>query len=116
MTTMVLIPKSEHYYRGIGLVEVIWKFCVLIVNNIIRNSVTLHDTLHRFRQGRGVETATLEAKMAQKLAGIFHEPLFQVFIYVRKSYDSLDRGRFMDILRGYVLYINLHRLIQRYWD
>ena len=35
---------------------------------------------------------TLEAKLAQKLAGISNYPLFQVFLDVRKAYDSLDRG------------------------
>ena len=43
----------------------------------------------------------LEANLAQQLVGIAHEPLFWVFFYVRKSYDSLDRGRCMEIIRGY---------------
>ena len=29
----------------------------------------------------------MEAKLEQKLAGIVHEPLFQVFLDVRKAYD-----------------------------
>ena len=33
----------------------------------------------------------METKLEQQLAGIFHEPLFQVFIDVRKVYDSLYR-------------------------
>ena len=31
--TMVLIPKCGGGYRGIGLFEVIWKVCTLIVNS-----------------------------------------------------------------------------------
>ena len=78
-------------YRGIGLVEVLWKVFSVVVNCWLKISVVLHDALHGFREGRGAGTATLEANMAQYLAGIVHEPLFQVFLDVRKSYDSMDR-------------------------
>ena len=37
----------------------------------------------------------MEAKLEQQLTGIVHEPLFQVFLDVRKSYDSLDQGKYM---------------------
>ena len=58
----------------------------------------------------------MEEKIKQKLAGIVHEPLFQVFIDVQKAYDYLDRVRCMEILMGYGLGTNLYRLMQRYWD
>ena len=45
----------------------------------------------------------MEAKLGQQLAWIVREPLFQVFIDVRKSYDLLYRGRCIEILRGYGL-------------
>ena len=32
-TTMVLIPKGSKEYRGIGLVETIWKVCTSIINS-----------------------------------------------------------------------------------
>ena len=54
--------------------------------------------------------------MEQQLAGIVHEPLFQVFLDVRKSYDSLDRGRCMEILLAYGLGPRLQQLLQPYWD
>ena len=41
-----------------------------------------------FREGRGTGTAKLEAKLVQQLTRIAHEPLFQVFLDVRKVYDS----------------------------
>ena len=71
-----------------------------VINCNIKRSVTLHNALHGFRAGRGTGTATLEEKLAQKLAGIAHEPLSQVFLYVQKAYDSLYRCRCMEILRG----------------
>ena len=58
----------------------------------------------------------MKAKLEQQLARIVHEPSFQVFIDVRKAYNSLDRGRCMEILRDYGLGPKLQRLLQRYWD
>ena len=115
-TTMFLIPKGDGGYRGIGMVETIWEVYTSIVNIRLQSFIVLHDALHGFRQGRGTGTAIMEAKLEQQLAGIVHEPLFQIFIYVKKSYDSLDRGRCMETLRGYGLVPKLHRLLQRYWD
>ena len=54
--------------------------------------------------------------LKQQLAGIVHEPLFQVFINMQKSYDSLYGGIRMEILRGYVLGPKLQRLLHRYRD
>ena len=95
---MVLISKGSGEYRCIGLVETIWKVCTSIVNSRLRSSIVIHDVLHGFRQGRGTGTAIMEAKLEQQLSGIVHDPLFWVFINVRKAYDSLDRGICMDIL------------------
>ena len=58
----------------------------------------------------------MEEKLAQKLAGIAHEPLFQVFLDVLKAYDSLDRGRCMEVLRGYKMGQKMARLIVHHWD
>ena len=54
--------------------------------------------------------------MAPQLAGIYHEPLFQMFLNVRKAYDSLYRTRCTEVLRGYGLGANLQRLLERYWN
>ena len=116
MTTMVLIPKVKGGYRGIGLMETIWKVCMSIVSSWLQSSIVLHDALHCFRQGRSTGTAIMEAKLEQQLAGIVHNPLFQVFLHVKKSYDSLDRGRCMEILRDYGLGTRLQRLLQWYLD
>ena len=62
------------------------------MNNRLWDAITLYDASHGFRQGKWVVTVTMEAKLAQQLTIIFHEPLFQVFLDVWKSYDSLDRG------------------------
>ena len=64
-TNMALISKMGGDYRGIGLVEVIWKICAYIINNQLRSSITLNDALHIFRQGRRTGTSTLEVNLAQ---------------------------------------------------
>ena len=55
----------------------------------------------------------MEAKLAHKLTGMCHEPLLQVFLDVRKSYEFLDRGRCMKILRVHDLGPHLQRILQR---
>ena len=75
----------------------------------------LHDALHGFRAGRGTGTATLEANLAQHLAWITYEPLFRVFLDVRKAYNSLGRGQYMEIIWGYGVGINMYRLFHCDW-
>ena len=67
---MVLIPKGKGDYRGIGLVEVMWKIVAVILNLRLTSSITFHDVLHGFQAGRGTGTATLEAKLLQQLAAM----------------------------------------------
>ena len=47
--TMAPLPKRKGYYRGIGLVKVTWNVCAAMVNFRLKQSVELHDSLHRFR-------------------------------------------------------------------
>ena len=56
---VVLIPKGKGDYRGIGLVEVMWKVVAVILNRCLTSSITFHDVLHGFRAGCGTGTATL---------------------------------------------------------
>ena len=67
---VVLIPKGKRDYRGIGLVEVMWKVVAAILNRRFTVSITYHDFLHGYRAGRGTGTATLEANLLQQLAGL----------------------------------------------
>ena len=54
--------------------------------------------------------------MAQKLARIAHDPLYQVLLDVWKAYNSLDRGWCMEILRGYRIGQRMARLMTYHWD
>ena len=57
--TVVLIPKGEKEYRGVGMLEVTWKVVVVILHRRLTTAITLHDTLQGFREGCGTGTATL---------------------------------------------------------
>ena len=89
-TTMVLLTKGGGYFRGIVLVEVIWKLLTSINNNHLQSAITLHDALHGFRQGRGIRTSNLEAILLQKLAVIRLNHTFHMLLDVRKAYTLLD--------------------------
>ena len=62
-----LIPKGGWYYRSVGIVEVVWKAVVVILNCFFTASITYHYFLHGFRAGRGTGTATLEVKLLKQV-------------------------------------------------
>ena len=113
--TVVLIPKGKKEYIVIGLVEVMWKVVAAILHRRITTAITYHDALHGFRAGRGTGTATLEAKLLQKLAAMREEVLYVIFLDVTKVYDALDRSRSLEILEGYEVGPRARRLLREYW-
>ena len=113
---VVLIPKGEKDYRVIGLVEVVWKVVVAILNRRFTSSITYHDAFHGFRAGRGTGTATLEANLLQQLAAMREEVLYVIFLDLTKVYDALDRSRCLEILEGYGVSPNARRLLKIYWQ
>ena len=44
----VLLPKENIEFQGIGIVEVIWKSVLGVVNRWIGETVNFHDALHSF--------------------------------------------------------------------
>ena len=65
------------------------------------NGVELHECLHGFRAKRGTGMAIIEAKLAQQLAFQEQAPLYGVFIDLCKVFDSMDRGRCLEVIQGY---------------
>ena len=67
LAIVVLIPKgTSGDYRGIGLLEVIWKLLERVLDARL-SEVELHDYLHGFRAKRGCGTGVMEAKLLQQL-------------------------------------------------
>ena len=71
----VLIPKGVGEYRGIGLMEPIWKVLERVMDHWLEN-VVLHDSLHGCLAGQGTGTAIIKAKLAQQLAHLEQAPFF----------------------------------------
>ena len=55
---VVLLPKGNGKYNGIGLTEVLWKTMLGLMNCGIQVIVILHDVLHRFMLGQGTGDAS----------------------------------------------------------
>ena len=66
--------------------------------------------------GRGTGTAIMEAKLAQEPAAIKRTPPFQIFLDLRKTYDALDRGRCLEIHRGYGVGPRILGILRAYWE
>ena len=62
-----MIPKGGGGYRGIGLLEPIWKVLKTIMDKRL-NAIDLHECLHGFQAKRGTGTATIDATLTQQLA------------------------------------------------
>ncbi len=60
--------------------------------------------------------AIMEVKLQQQLAWVDQEPLYQIYLDLRKAYDALDRGQCLEILVGYSVGPNLLRLQKNFWD
>ena len=89
--TVVLIPKGEGDFRGVGIVKVLWKAIEILVNYRLTAALSFHDKFHGFWAGRGTVTAALEANLLQKLTAMRKAVIFEVFLDLRKSYEALDR-------------------------
>jgi hypothetical protein len=74
-STMVLLPKDGGGYRGIGLLEIIWKLISAILDVWFKSTIQFHDCLHGFQASRGTGTAIIEVKLLQQLAMIHQVPL-----------------------------------------
>ena len=57
--TVVLIPKGNGEFRGIGLVEFLWKLLLGVINRQIGATVQFHDVFHGFWEDWGTGTAYL---------------------------------------------------------
>ena len=81
----------------------------------LTTSITFHDFLHGFREGRGTGTSNLEAKLLQKLEALRDKVLYMIFQDLHNAYDALDMSRCLDILEGYGVGPRARGLLQTYW-
>ena len=112
---VVLLPKGNNNYRGICLLDPLWKVIEVIMDKQLE-CPEYHDCLHDFLAGPGTRTATLEVKLAQQLAYLEQVPLYGILIDLRKVYDAMDRGRYLHILEAYDVGPKLLRVLGFFWD
>jgi hypothetical protein len=77
--------------------------------------IGFHPSLHRGLPKRGMGMATIEAKMAQQLAWMEQEPIYQVFVDLRKAYDHLDHEQCIEIMTECGVGPKLLRLQIQFW-
>ena len=64
LTIIVLLPKGNSGdYRGIGLLEVVWKLIERVLDRRMLET-EVHDSLHGYRAKRGCGTGRMKAKLA----------------------------------------------------
>ena len=109
---LVLIPKnSEGEVRGIGLLDVIHKLISSIINRRLSETISFCDAVHGFRRRRGCFTAIGETKMKIQASINKNETLFQIYVDLKKAYDSINRSRVLIILKKYGVGSNILRYI-----
>ena len=113
---VVLISKGVITYRSIGLVEVVWKAVMVVLNFRFIASINYHDFLHGFCAGCRTRTATPEVKLLQQVTTMGEEVFQGIILDLHKSYGALDRPRCLDILEGYGVGTRDLCLLRRYWD
>jgi Reverse transcriptase (RNA-dependent DNA polymerase) len=96
--------------------EVIYKLISAIITKRINRNIQFHEAIHGFRKLRGTGTAIIEMKLRMQLAQRTMEPLFMIFLDLKKAYDTLDPGRTIGILQGYGVGKMTCNLIKTIWD
>ena len=112
---LVVIPKPYGGFRGIGLLESLFKMIKVIINTLLTAAIPFHNGLHGFCKKRGYGMA-LECKLEQEKALYEGKTLFQAYLDLTKAYDTLDRDRTLNILKGNGVGPNVLRSLQNIWD
>ncbi len=86
---VVLLPKGSGNFRGIGLLDPCWEVVEKIMVRRM-GAIDFQPYLHGGMPERGTGTAMIEAKLAQQLAWVEQEPLYQIFADLRKAYNHLN--------------------------
>ena len=115
-STLVLIPKADGSLQGIGLLEVAWKVVSGIVQQRLQASIEFEDSLHGFQPKPSVRTAMLVHKLITEWSLHRGQMLFQVFLDLKKAYNTLDQGQTLLILEQYGVGPKVQHLLHNFWQ
>jgi hypothetical protein len=112
---VVLLLKGGGDFQGIGILNPCWKV-VEKISVCCLAAIKFHPCLHIELPQQGTGTVTIEAKLAQQLAWMEQEPLYQVSVDLRKVYDHLDCKCCLAIMTKYGVGPTLLCLQATFWD
>jgi hypothetical protein len=112
---IVLLSKEGGDYRGIGLLDLFWKAMekIMVAQFAL---IKFHDSLHDGLAKRGTGTATIEVKLHQGLAWRDQCPLYQIYLDLKKAYDTIDREQTLDILAAFGVGSKMLALQKYFWN
>ena len=114
---LVIIPKDDKGgVRGIGLLESIHKVVSQIINIRMGDTINFCEEVHGFRRKRGCHTAIGETKLKMQIAACQSDTLYQIYLDLRKAYDSIARNRVLKLLEKYGVGPNIRNYIHDIWD
>ena len=96
--------------------EVVWKTVVVILNRPFTASIAYHNSLHGFWVVCSTGTTTFKLKLLQQVASMREEVLHTILLDLHKTYDALDRSRFLEILEGYGVGSMDLPLLRMFWE
>ena len=115
---VLIIKEGGKEFIIIGLVKVLWKATIGIINQRPTSVILYHDISHGFRTGHGTRhgtgTANLEANLLQQMMVMWEAVLYTIFLDLYKSYDSVDHYRCLHILSGCRMVPRMLRLLWTY--
>ena len=98
---MVIINKGTIDTWGIRLLDILWKVVEALIDTRLCARLQVHDVLYRFRAGICTGTYIMELKFAPKLSSLDRNPVFLVFLDLKKAYDTVKRERLFLTLERY---------------
>ena len=113
-TVVMNTNEDIMYFRGIVMVDVIWKATTGIINRRLNTAIQYHDKLHGFQIGSRTVTTNLKDKLLQHLTTMREEVLHTILLELKKAYATLDWDKCLYILIGYVMGPRMLRLLWMY--
>ena len=98
------------------MLETFWKVVEAIIETRLKFCITFHDVLHGLLKGRGPVTDILELKLNQELISIDQDPIFLMFLDLRKEYVTLNLVRILMTMESYGAGPHMCGILAYFWE